>query len=794
MIIHKILNNNVVITLDDDKREQIVMGKGIAFKKRIGDWVPDESIDQVFYLANQETSLKFQELLGNIPLEMMKLSDDIIVYAKSTLKKSLNDTIYISLTDHLYTALERKKQGIAIKNLLLWDIKRFFPEEYEVGVNALKMVQKRVGMELSTDEAGFIALHLVNAEMEEEVGNIYELTKLMQENINSLTHCITRLRFKLKDESQANDDVLKNMDGVVTVMKSGGQYQVVIGNHVPAVYEEVVSIAGLSGEREEEASSGNLFDRLIDILSGCFQPFLGALAAAGMVKGLNALLVFLKLYTATSGTYTMLNGIGDAIFYFMPVILGYTAAKKFRLHPMVGIVIGAALCYPTIQGSALQTAFETTAGAGAAAPYNLFGLPAYNTFMGIPWVGANYTSSVVPIIFIIAFAAQVQKVFKRIIPEVVQTFLVPFFVLLIALPIGFLVIGPIVSMLTDLLSAGFTALMSFSPALYGLILGFFWQVLVIFGLHWSVVPLAIMQVTQEGSSQVLTGSFAASFAQTAVVLAMFFKLKDKKLKALCPPAIISGIFGVTEPAIYGITLPKKWPFIYSMIGGAVGGLYLMINNVTAYTMGGLGIFGVLNFINGDDASGMIQSFIAIAIAAVVGFGLTFFFWKDNTVEEEEVIIDKTTIKKENITSPVKGRVLSLKNAEDPAFANGALGNGVVIEPTEGKVVAPFDGTIVTLFPTKHALGLISDNGTELLIHIGIDTVQLEGEGFEAFVKQGDRVKKGQTLVTFDLEGIKKAGFSTQIPIVVTNTADYLDILEVGSNEVSTSDDLLTALI
>ena len=194
---------------------------------------------------------------------------------------------------------------------------------------------------------------------------------------------------------------------------------------------------------------------------------------------------------------------------------------------MVGIVIGAALCYPTIQGSALQTAFETTAGAGAAAPYNLFGLPAYNTFMGIPWVGANYTSSVVPIIFIIAFAAQVQKVFKRIIPEVVQTFLVPFFVLLIALPIGFLVIGPIVSMLTDLLSAGFTALMSFSPALYGLILGFFWQVLVIFGLHWSVVPLAIMQVTQEGSSQVLTGSFAASFAQTAVVLAMFFKLKDK---------------------------------------------------------------------------------------------------------------------------------------------------------------------------------------------------------------------------------------------------------------------------
>lgn len=214
-----------------------------------------------------------------------------------------------------------------------------------------------------------------------------------QENINSLTHCITRLRFKLKDESQANDDVLKNMDGVVTVMKSGGQYQVVIGNHVPAVYEEVVSIAGLSGEREEEASSGNLFDRLIDILSGCFQPFLGALAAAGMVKGLNALLVFLKLYTATSGTYTMLNGIGDAIFYFMPVILGYTAAKKFRLHPMVGIVIGAAYVTPTIQGSAYKRPLETTAGAGAAAPYNLSGLPAYDTLWG--FLGSVRTIQVV---------------------------------------------------------------------------------------------------------------------------------------------------------------------------------------------------------------------------------------------------------------------------------------------------------------------------------------------------------------------------------------------------------------
>lgn len=632
------------------------------------------------------------------------------------------------------------------------------------------------------------------------MGKYYDLAEKIvnnvggKENINSLTHCITRLRFKLKDESKANDDILKNMDGVVTVMKSGGQYQVVIGNHVPSVYEDVVSIAGISADAEQQSSGGNIFNRLIDILSGCFQPFLGALAAAGMVKGLNALLVFLKLYSNTSGTYTMLNGIGDAIFFFMPVILGYTAARKFNLNAMAGIVIGAALCYPAVQGGALQATFETTAGVGAAAPYSLLGLPAYDTFLGIPWVGATYTSSVVPIIFIIAFAAQIQKLFKKIIPEVVQTFLVPFFVLLIALPIGFLVIGPIISMLTDLLSAGFQALMGFSPALYGLILGFFWQVLVIFGLHWSVVPLAIMQITQEGFSQVLVGSFAASFAQTAVVMAMFFKLKDQKIKALCPPAIISGIFGVTEPAIYGITLPKKTPFIFSMIGGAIGGLYLMINGVTSYTMGGLGIFGVLNYINGDDASGMIHSFVAIAIAAVIGFTLTFFFWKDNTVVEETKVDSKAQkAMKEAVLSPVKGRVLPLSKASDQAFAQGALGKGVLIEPTEGVVRAPFDGTVMTLFPTMHAIGLISDQGMELLIHIGMDTVQLEGNGFEGKVVQGEKVKKGQVLVTFDIDAIKAAGYSVETPVIVTNSGDYLDIVETQDREVTSDDTLITGL-
>lgn len=612
-------------------------------------------------------------------------------------------------------------------------------------------------------------------------------------NINSLTHCITRLRFKLKDESKANDDVLKNMDGVVTVMKSGGQYQVVIGNHVPQVYESVLEVAGISGETSEdseEASTG-MFNKLIDIISGCFQPFLGPLCAAGMIKGLNSLLLFFNLYEQTDGAYLMLNGIGDAIFYFMPIIVGATAAKKFNLNQYTGMIIGGALCYPALQLSTLSaneplmTLFSGT----------VFESPVYSTILGIPFIANDYTSSVVPVILVVWLASRIQKWAKKVVPEMLQTFFVPFLVLFISLPLGFLLIGPVITFATSLLGSGFAALYDFSPVLMGIVTGFFWQALVIFGLHWSLIPLAMINLGMYGFDTALTGMFGASFAQTAVVAAMYFKLKDKKIKELCIPAVISGMCGVTEPAIYGITLPKKTPFIYSMIGGAVGGAVMNLMSVRSYTMGGLGIFGVMNYINPEtgDASGMVASFICILASMVVGFLLTFFFWTDDTVVEEQTQATKARIAKEIVTSPIKGNVLPLKEAKDTAFAQGALGQGVVIEPTEGKVIAPFDGTVVTLFPTKHAIGLISDNGLELLIHIGIDTVQLDGKGYTTFVSQGDKVTKGQTLIEFDIKAIEAAGFSTQTPVIITNSADYLDIVETAPDAVSTKDTLITAL-
>lgn len=610
-----------------------------------------------------------------------------------------------------------------------------------------------------------------------------------KENINSLTHCITRLRFKLKDESKANDDNLKNMDGVVTVMHSAGQYQVVIGNHVPAVYADVCEIAGIAAggaaDEEEEAPKG-VFNKLIDIISGCFSPILGPMCAAGIIKGLNALLNFLLGASyAASGTYMVLNAIGDAVFYFMPVMLGYSSAKKFKLNPVTGMLIGAALCYPTIQADALKAAGKAVGSLGILGSY-------YKTFAGIPWIAANYTSTVVPVLVVTALAGKIQKLAKKLVPEMLQNFFVPFFVLLISLPVGFLIIGPVVSLATNALSTGFTSLFKMSPVVGGALVGFFWQILVIFGLHWALVPLAMINITTLGFDNVLASSFAASFAQTAALFAMFLKMKDEKRKALALPAVVSGICGVTEPSIYGFTLPEKKPFIISCIGGAIGAAFTSAMNAPVYIMGGLGVFGIVNYISPKgDAHGMYMQLIGIVIAMVVSFVLTFILWSDKSeAKTAETKAPEKASGPESIVAPVAGKVINLKELKDAAFAEGALGTGLGILPTDGHFYAPVNGTVTTLFPTLHAIGITSDSGVEVLIHIGLDTVQLEGKGFKAHVKQGDHVNVGQPLVDVDLDVVKKAGYETQTPIVITNTRDLLDVLPVGEGNVTAGDEII----
>lgn len=597
-----------------------------------------------------------------------------------------------------------------------------------------------------------------------------------KENVSSVVHCITRLRFKLKDESKANTEVLKNMDDVVTVMKSGGQYQVVIGNHVPDVYKAVVSVGGFQNQQpveEEEGPKGSLFNRFIDMISSIFTPVLGILAASGMIKGFNALFLSTKLLTESSGTYQILNATGDALFYFLPIFLGYTAIKKFGGTPFIGMAIGAALVYPTLStlttGDPLYTLFGGT----------LFESPVHVTFLGIPVILMSYSSSVIPIILSTFFASKVEKWLRSVIPDVVKTFIVPLFTLVIVVPVTFLVIGPIATWASTLIGQGSLYLYNLSPVIAGLLLGGFWQVIVIFGLHWGLVPISINNVATLGYDTILSPVFAASFAQIGAVLAILIKTKNQKLKTLSYPAFISGIFGVTEPAIYGITLPIKKPFIISCIAASIGGAIAGLTDIKGYIVGGLGIFGLPSYITPEGINmNLWGAVISITVGFIVAFLLTLFFGginkgqnsTGNTTASNQVAATK--VEKEEVLSPLKGEVKPLSEVKDEAFASGALGHGIAIEPSEGKLYAPADGTVSALFPTKHAIGITTDTGADILIHIGMDTVQLEGKHFIVHTTQGELVKKGQLLIEFDMDEIANSGKLLTTPIVITNYREF----------------------
>ena len=465
-------------------------------------------------------------------------------------------------------------------------------------------------------------------------------------NIISVAHCITRLRFKLKDESKANKEVLESTDGVIKVMQAGGQYQVVIGNQVNDVYDAVLEVGHLAaagavdeeGNAVEETSGGGKkspVSLLIDGISGTLQPTLGVMAATGIIKGLLALFDFLGLIPAASGTYQVWYAVADGFFYFMPIVLGYTAAKKFKVNEFIGMAIGIALCYPAMvnstAGTVLGTVFTGTA----------FEMSYYLTFFGIPVImpASGYTSSVVPIILAVAIAAPLEHWLKKVIPDVIKLFVVPFVTLIVMVPLTYLVIGPIASILCSILSLFFNAIYSI-PVVGGLIggvlIGAFWQVLVIFGLHWSLVPLAMINYSLLGYDFILSPYFCVSFAQTFVVLAIVLKTKDEKLKKIAIPAFISGIFGVTEPAIYGVTLPKKTPFIYSCIAGAIGGAFTGLMRTRSYSIGGLGLFGLPSFIDTTGVMGltnMIYILIAILIASVAGFAMTYVLYKDEPAKK-----------------------------------------------------------------------------------------------------------------------------------------------------------------
>lgn len=628
-----------------------------------------------------------------------------------------------------------------------------------------------------------------------------------KDNVASLTHCVTRLRFKLKDEAKANTDILKETDGIVTVIQSSGQYMVVIGNHVPDVYDAVVArghMENVADARTEEDGTGakekkKPLDLFIGIVTGVFTPVLGMLSACGILKGVLALFVALGVLSATLGTYTFLNALSDSLFFYFPIILGYTSAKKFGISEFEGLVIGATMVYPSLLGS------------GGTDISNIFGIPVVMPASG------NYSSSVIPVICAVAFAGWFEKRYKRWIPDTVKMFALPLITCFVTVCMTFWVIGPVASAASGLIGAAFMAIYGFSPLLMGAVVGGLWQLLVMFGLHWAITPIMINNVQTIGFDTVMVGMFGASFAQVGAVLAIYLKTKNKKLKSLCVPAIVSGMAGVTEPAIYGITLPKKKPFALTCLVGAVTGGVLMAMGAKYYIVPGMGIFGYTAFVNtaSGDFMGMIWAVIVSVIALVLGTVLVYLTYKDDEPAKKEVVetgvheskedvadngkTDTVKMKEEaaaareeiTIYAPLNGTVIPLSEVKDEAFSSGALGQGAAVIPAEGKLYAPADGVIAAFFPTGHAVGIQTADGVEILIHVGMDTVSLNGKGFDKKVNQGDKVKKGDLLLEFDLQVIEEAGLSAVTPIIITNPAGHAEIKATQAETVKQGDVLLT---
>ncbi|MDN5404134.1 MAG: beta-glucoside-specific PTS transporter subunit IIABC [Lactococcus sp.] len=627
-----------------------------------------------------------------------------------------------------------------------------------------------------------------------------------KENISGLAHCMTRLRFRLKDESKANTEAIKKLSGVVTVVQSGGQYQVVIGNHVSEVYKEFVVMAGIQDATPSEASQDKpkgVLNSFIDIVSGIFTPVISVLMAAGMIKGLVALLSAFKLLEPTSGTFIILNATGDGLFYFFPLFLGYTGSKKFGGKPFIGMAIRAALVYPTITatmatGDALFTLFSGT----------VIESPVYVTFLGIPVILMSYTSSVVPIIAGTYLAAKLEGFFNRVIPRLVRSFFVSFLTLIMTVPLVFFIVGPLTTWLGLFLGQLLSASYNLSPILSGILIGGFWQVFIMFGLHWGFIPIALNNLATLGYDVVMISGSTTPLAMAGVTLGVMLKTKSKKLKEIALPAFLSSLFGVTEPALYGVTLPRKKVFYTTSVAVAMGGAIMGLFKTRAHINGGTGIFAIPRFIN--PKSGFDASFIGFILACLVAFGagflITYFYAYNPKIDEEDAAVFETETGDKHpthetiapsaehvILSPVKGEIIPLERLKDAAFSTGLLGDGLGVLPSEGKVYAPADGEVTVLFPTNHAIGMLLDSGIELLVHVGMDTVDLTGNYFEPLVKQGDKFKKGQVLLAFDIEAIEKAGYGIETPVIVTNTKEVLDVLKTDEKNVDTSDVLLTII-
>lgn len=600
-----------------------------------------------------------------------------------------------------------------------------------------------------------------------------------RENIVSLVHCATRLRFKLKDNHKADAEGLKKNPDVIMVVESGGQFQVVIGNHVHDVWQAVRSEAGLADElsaaTEGEKTGGSVFNHLIDIVSGIFTPFIGILAASGILKGLLALAVVCGWLSVESGTYKIWFAASDALFFFFPLVLGYTAGKKFGGNPFITMVIGGALTHPT-----MIAAFNASQQSGEMT----------DAFLGIPVTWFNYSASVIPIILAAWVSCWLEKQSSRRLPASMKNFFAPLICLSVTVPLTFLVIGPLATGLSQILANGYQWIYALAPWLAGAALGALWQVCVIFGLHWGLVPLMINNLAVLGHDSMLPMLLPAVMGQVGAALGVFLRSRDARQKMLAGSSVTAGIFGITEPAVYGVNLPLRRPFIFGCVAGAIGGAIVGFSSTHVYSFGFANIFTIAQMIPPGGVDSTLWGGIAgTLLALILGCGMTLVAGMPrNTAPDAALPI---TPGEDDILSPMTGTVLGLSQIPDPTFASGLLGQGVAIIPSDNKVIAPFAGEVASLFQTRHAIGLLSHSGIELLIHVGIDTVRLDGKPFTAHVQVGDAFRAGDLLLEFDRQAILDAGYDLATPIIITNSDEYPEVMTVAGTAVTAGTPLLS---
>ncbi|MFS0821181.1 beta-glucoside-specific PTS transporter subunit IIABC [Bacillus sp. 1P02SD] len=604
-----------------------------------------------------------------------------------------------------------------------------------------------------------------------------------EDNINSLVHCATRLRFKLDDHEKADKNALSDIPDVLTVVEKGGQFQIVIGNKVGKVYSEIMNHHNIaSGDKEDSDGGGKktgVIAKVFEYISGTFSPLIPALAGAGMIKALLAVLTALNWIDVEGTTYSVLNAASSGLFYFLPILVGISAAKKLGANPFVGGVIAAGLLDPNF-----TALLERTDG---------------TSFLGIPLIVSDYSSTVFPLLIAMAVYAPLERWLKRVTPDTIQLFFVSMIGILVMVPLTALVFGPFGEYISLAIGNAVTFMLDISAILTGILIALIWPILVILGVHWGVVPIMIDNFTR-GGDVIGPITAASTFAQMGIAFGIFLRARrNKDLRSLSFAATLSGVLaGVTEPILYGLILRYRRLIPLVLISGAIGGAIVAFFDVRVFTF----VFNsVLTIPAYNPALGYSIGIGAAFIAATI---LAFIFGTDGRksgkdTDEEEKNVDVTpqetpnqeTGKKVEIYSPMNGEMIPLEKVDDPVFASAAMGKGVGIEPTEGVVVAPFDGKVATLFPTKHAIGLISEDGIEVLIHIGLDTVQLEGKHFEAHVAPDAVVKKGDKLVTFDIQGIKGAGYQTMTPVIITNTNDFSSVLPAEFKNVSAGEQVLT---